>query len=88
LPWADPHLEVLREKSLDMLDVVLEAHGSTHNAQRISSPGFNVYKAAERAYCTLRLEFSTSKMHLRENWKSFLSRTNYLVVRNIPKNVY
>jgi hypothetical protein len=40
-----------------MLDMVLEAHGSTQNAQRISSPDFNVYKAAERVYTSARVQY-------------------------------
>jgi hypothetical protein len=52
--FRDSHLEALREKSLDMLDAVLEAHGSTANAQRTGSADYNVYKAAERAYSSAR----------------------------------
>lgn len=55
--FRDPHLEALREKSLNMLDVVLEAHGSTKNAQRIGSTDYDVYKAAERAYSSARNQY-------------------------------
>jgi hypothetical protein len=55
--FRDPDLEALREKSLNLLDVVLEAHGSTKKAKEIGSTDYNVYRAAERAYSSARSQY-------------------------------
>jgi hypothetical protein len=50
----DPGVEGLRQKNLDALDIVLEAHGSVKNVQRIDGADYRRYIAAAWAYDVAR----------------------------------
>jgi hypothetical protein len=50
----DPVLEALRQKNLDTLDAILEAHGSTKKAEKVDGVDYRFYKEAARAYDVAR----------------------------------
>jgi hypothetical protein len=64
----DPGLEGLRQKNLDALDMILEAHGSVKNAQSIDGTDYRRYTAAARAYEVARQDYlkAASKREVEE----------------------